>query len=51
MHESVAIEFIKKLKSSVKKMYGEDPSQSPDFARMISEHDTERVASYIIPEK
>ncbi len=51
VHESVATEFIEKLKASIKKMYGEDPSQSPDFARMISEHDTERVASYIIPEK
>lgn len=51
VHESIANEFLYKLKASVVKMYGEDPSQSPDFARMISEHDTERVASYIIPEK
>lgn len=32
-------------------MYGEDPSKSPDFARMISSHDAERVASYILPDK
>ncbi|MDR6967323.1 aldehyde dehydrogenase (NAD+) [Flavobacterium arsenatis] len=51
VHESIADEFIDKLKKATIKMYGEDPSQSPDFARMISEHDTERVASYIIPEK
>ena len=51
VHENIADEFLDKLKASVVKMYGEDPSQSPDFARMISEHDTERVASYIIPEK
>ncbi|MDP9959606.1 aldehyde dehydrogenase family protein [Chryseobacterium lathyri] len=51
VHESIAEEFIDKLKKATVKMYGEDPSQSPDFARMISEHDTERVASYIIPEK
>ncbi|REC77492.1 aldehyde dehydrogenase family protein [Chryseobacterium elymi] len=51
IHENIADEFLDKLKASVVKMYGEDPSQSPDFARMISEHDTERVASYIIPEK
>ncbi len=51
VHENIAEEFLDKLKASVVKMYGEDPSQSPDFARMISEHDTERVASYIIPEK
>lgn len=51
VHESIADEFLDKLKASIIKMYGEDPSQSPDFARMISEHDTERVVSYIIPEK
>ncbi|MBB4805268.1 aldehyde dehydrogenase (NAD+) [Chryseobacterium defluvii] len=51
VHESIAEVFIDKLKKSVIKMYGEDPQQSPDFARMISEHDAERVASYIIPEK
>lgn len=51
VHESIAEEFIDKLKKATIKMYGEDPSQSPDFARMISEHDTQRVASYIIPEK
>ncbi|RWX74730.1 aldehyde dehydrogenase family protein [Neorhizobium lilium] len=51
VHESVADAFIAKLKASIVKMYGEDPSQSPDFARMISEHDAERVASYIQPEK
>ncbi|MGG5207327.1 aldehyde dehydrogenase family protein [Chryseobacterium sp. MIQD13] len=51
VHESIADVFIDKLKKSTIKMYGEDPQQSPDFARMISEHDAERVASYIIPEK
>lgn len=51
VHENIADEFLDKLKKATVKMYGEDPSQSPDFARMISEHDTERVASYIIPEK
>jgi aldehyde dehydrogenase (NAD+) len=51
VHESVASEFIAKLKASTVKMYGADPMQSPDFARMISEHDAQRVASYILPEK
>ena len=51
VHESVAGVFIEKLKASIVRMYGEDPSRSPDFARMISEHDAERVASYILPEK
>lgn len=51
VHEDVADAFIARLKASIVKMYGEDPSASPDFARMISEHDTERVSSYILPEK
>lgn len=49
--ERVAEPFLEKLKASIRRMYGEDPRNSPDFARMISEHDAERVASYIIPEK
>jgi aldehyde dehydrogenase (NAD+) len=51
VHESVADAFIAKLKASIVRMYGEDPSRSPDFARMISTRDAERVASYIVPEK
>jgi aldehyde dehydrogenase (NAD+) len=51
VHRSIADEFIARLKRSLTTMYGEDPSQSPDLARMISEHDAERVASYILPEK
>lgn len=51
VHESIADDFIERLKASIRKMYGDDPQQSPDFARMISEHDAERVASYILPEK
>lgn len=51
VHESVANAFIAKLKAAIVKMYGTDPQQSPDFARMISEHDAQRVASYILPDK
>jgi aldehyde dehydrogenase (NAD+) len=51
VHESVADEFIGRLKAAVVKMYGDDPQQSPDFARMISSHDAERVASYILSDK
>jgi hypothetical protein len=32
-------------------MYGTEPQQSPDFARMISTHDTECVASSMLPDK
>lgn len=49
MHESLADAFLARLKAAVVKMYDADPKQGPDCARMISAHDTERVASYILP--
>jgi aldehyde dehydrogenase (NAD+) len=51
VHESIADVFLEKLKTSVTKMYGENPQRSPDLARMISEHDVDRMVSYLIPEK
>jgi aldehyde dehydrogenase (NAD+) len=51
VHESVAREFLDKLTAAVRRMYGDDPQKSHDFARMISEHDVDRMASYLIPEK
>lgn len=51
VHRSIADAFITRLKQALIHMYGEDPRLSPDFARMISAHDTERVASYIVPEQ
>jgi aldehyde dehydrogenase (NAD+) len=51
VHEDVAHMFVDKLKAAVRRMYGDDPQQSPDLARMISARDTERVASYILPAK
>jgi aldehyde dehydrogenase (NAD+) len=50
-HDDVADRFVEELRAATIRMYGEDPQQSPDLARMISEHDTERVASYILPDK
>lgn len=51
VHEDVATDFIDKLCAETINMYGRNPQRSPDFARMITEQDAERVASYIIPEK
>ncbi|WP_028008047.1 aldehyde dehydrogenase family protein [Solimonas flava] len=51
VHERVAESFISRLKAAIVRMYGDDPRQSPDFARMISARDAERVASYIVAEK
>ncbi|WP_226916916.1 aldehyde dehydrogenase family protein [Halomonas sp. FME65] len=51
VHDSVADIFVEKLKAAITRMYGADPSQSPDFARMISEKDAQHVAPYILPDK
>lgn len=51
VHDSVAERFVDLLKAAIVKMYGSDARRSPDFARMISERDTERVASYIQADK
>jgi hypothetical protein len=51
VHESVAKEFLEKLVAAIKRMYGDDPQKRPDFARTISEHDVDRMASYLIPGK
>ncbi|MFW2273391.1 aldehyde dehydrogenase family protein [Burkholderia orbicola] len=51
VRETVVDAFLAKRKASIIRMYGEDPQRSPDFARMISVHDAERVASYIVADK
>jgi aldehyde dehydrogenase (NAD+) len=51
VHQAVADQFVTKLKAAIVKMYGNNPIESPDFARMVSVHDAERVASYIVREK
>ncbi len=51
VHEDVADAFVEKVKASIRRMYGDDPKKSPDFARMISEKDAERVASYIVEDQ
>eukprot|EP01126_Amoeba_proteus_P063720 TRINITY_DN8809_c0_g1_i6.p1 TRINITY_DN8809_c0_g1~~TRINITY_DN8809_c0_g1_i6.p1 ORF type:complete len:307 (+),score=59.20 TRINITY_DN8809_c0_g1_i6:711-1631(+) len=37
-------EFVDKMKTQVKKFYGEDPSTSTDYGKMINQRHTERVA-------
>lgn len=51
VHEDVADDFVAELRAATVRMYGADPQHSPDLARMISEHDAQRVASYIVPEQ
>ena len=51
VHESVADRLVEAMKRSITKMYGTDPRLSPDFARLISKRDAERVAGYILEDK
>ncbi|MGB5900584.1 MAG: aldehyde dehydrogenase [Geitlerinemataceae cyanobacterium] len=44
-------DLLDSIKKYVREFYGEDPSQSPDFARMISQTHFERVASFLGEEK
>lgn len=47
VHEDVKEAFITKLKKAITAMYGTDPKQSPDYARMISDKRFRTVSSYL----
>ena len=43
--------FVEYLKEEIIKAYGENPSQSPDFARIINNKNWQRLVNMIEPEK
>ncbi len=47
VHESVEPQLIEGLKETLKRRYGKDPKASPDFARIVNERHTERIAGLI----
>lgn len=47
IHESKKKEFVQKLEKQIKKHYGEDVSQSPDYMRIINERHFQRVKGYL----
>lgn len=47
VHSAVKKQFIEKVKENLETFYGKDPSASPDFARIISERHTQRLAAII----
>lgn len=49
VHESVAEQFVAECKKAVVELYGADPSTNPDFSRIISTAEVERLASLIDP--
>jgi len=47
VHEDIREALIAELKSSIRKMYGEDPKLSPDYPRLISDRRFQSVARFL----
>jgi aldehyde dehydrogenase (NAD+) len=47
VHESVADAFVEACKTAVRKFYGPDPKASPDFSRIVTERDVDRLAGML----
>ncbi len=43
VHEKIKDAFVEKVKEIIRKKYGDDPKQSPDFARIINERHFTRL--------
>ncbi|MCY0095452.1 aldehyde dehydrogenase family protein [Hoeflea ulvae] len=46
-HESVAGDFVTRLKAATKRFYGDDPKASPDYPRIINDRHFARVSRLI----
>lgn len=51
VHEAVAAQFIEESKKAIVELYGEDPRNNPDYSRIISSKEVNRLLSLIDPEK
>ncbi|MGL4761696.1 MAG: aldehyde dehydrogenase [Sarcina sp.] len=51
VHKGIKEKFLKALADEIKVQYGEDIQKSPDYPRMVSEREFDRVVSYIDKEK
>lgn len=51
VHQDIKQEFIEKTKQRIKECYGDDPSSSPDFGRVINERHFDRLLNLIDPDK
>lgn len=47
VHESVHDELVDRLADAIRSMYGDDPSRSPDYARIVSDRHFRRVVGLI----
>lgn len=51
VHESVKDKLVEKLAQTIKEFFGENPKQSADFGRIISDKHFHRISSLINPNK
>lgn len=51
VHESVAEELTEKIKTNIRSQFGDQVSESPDFARIVNSRNTERLAALIDKDK
>lgn len=47
VHKAVKVDFLGKLKGRIIKVYGDDASTSPDFARIVSDNHFQRIVALI----
>ena len=47
VHKSKKEEFIASVKKYITEFYGEDPSKTPDYARIVNDRNFERVKSIL----
>lgn len=47
VHENIQHKFLEKLRNRIKEELGDDPSQSPDYARIVNERHFDRILSYM----
>jgi len=51
LHESLKEQFCELMRQQINEFYGDDPSKSPDFARILNHKHFERLQKLIDPEK
>ena len=49
VHESIAEEFVAEAKAALIEMFGKDPKSNPDYSRVISAREVNRLAGLIDP--
>ncbi|MEA5511235.1 aldehyde dehydrogenase [Crocosphaera sp. UHCC 0190] len=47
VNQQIKTELIKEICQVIKEFYGNDPAQSPDYARIINQHHFERLIPYL----